>query len=588
MRHQKNWAAVISLLACLAIALSGCSSKTGKSTASTASTNSAKAQAVTTSIEAINVKYDTEDYYFDWKSQQYKTIDVSGGSQTIKSSGIYEITGTLDDGSLSVDVDKKTDDGIVYLVLDNVSISSSSSAPIYIENAEKVVLILENGTTNTLYQGSSVKTDDSGDPSAAVFSTCDLTITGCGTLNVTGDYNDGITSKDKLKITDGTINVTSKQDGIVGKDLLAVQKAAITITAGKDGMRSTNETDSGMGNLIIKDGTFTISANNDGLQAYALLEIDGGTFSVATGGGYTGVTKTNGNGGPNGQNTKSTSSSDASYKGLKATESILINGGTFTLSCKDDAVHSNGDIVITDGSFTIQSGDDGIHSDTNLAISGGSVTILNSYEGIEAKNITVDSGTIQITSSDDGFNVNDSSGVLTLNGGEIHVNAGGDGLDSNGTITMTGGTVDVDGPTDNSNGAIDYDQSFTISGGTVLAAGSSGMAQAPESGTQPSILMYFSSSQSAGTQITLKDSSGNTVAEYTPSKTFASIAISSPSLKTGGSYTLYKGDTKVVTFSLSGTATYVDESGVTSKQSNGPGGGNMGGRGGNQNGFGGR
>lgn len=584
MKYEKRRAAGIAWFVCLVIALSGCSAKSEKNTSGTGSSDSSKKQAAVTSVETVNVKYDAEDYSFDWKSQSHQTVDVGGGSQTIRSSGIYEITGTLADGSLIVDVDKNTDDGIVTLVLNGVGIHSDTTAPIDIENAEKVVLILADGTDNTITQGSSVKTDDSGDPSAAIFATSDLTITGGGTLNVTTGYNDGITSKDKLKITDGTIVVNAEKDGIVGKDLLAVQNAAVTITAGKDGMRSTNETDSGEGNLIIKDGTFTIRAGNDGLQAYALLEIDGGTFDITTGGGYTGVTKTSGNGGmggPNGQSTKTSSSSDASYKGLKATESVRINGGSFTLSCKDDAVHSNGDVVITDGGFTVQSGDDGIHSDADVTISGGSVLIQNSYEGIEGKNVTVGAGSIQVTSSDDGFNVNDSSGVLTFGGGDIYVNAGGDGLDSNGSIVMTDGTVKVDGPTDSGNGALDFDQTFTISGGTVLAAGSSGMAQTPESGTQPSILMYFTSAQSGGTQITLKDGGGNVIADDTPSKTFQSMAISSASLKKGSSYTLYKNGEKVVTFTLSGTATYVNESGVTSKQSNGPGGGgNWGGRGG--------
>ena len=308
MKNKKIYLTAITLIICLAIFLTSCTSALGSnSNSSTTSTTSSNAS---TSVSAITVKYDTEDYYFNWKSQSYTTINLNNGSSTITKSEIYEVTGTLNDGSLVVNVDKSTDDGIVYLVLNNASISSSDSAPIYIKDAKKVVLILEDGTQNTVYQASSVVTDESGEPSSAIFSKSDLTITGGGTLTVTSDYNDGITSKDKFKMTDGTLIITAKQDGIVGKDLLAVEKGNITITAGKDGMRSTNETDAGMGNIAIKDGTFNITANNDGLQAYALLQIDGGTFNITTGGGYSGTTKSGNQGGfgPQSQTSATTAS----------------------------------------------------------------------------------------------------------------------------------------------------------------------------------------------------------------------------------------------------------------------------------------
>jgi len=59
------------------------------------------------------------------------------------------------------------------------------------------------------------------------------------------------------------------------------------------------------------------------------------------------------------------------------------------------------------------------------------------------------------------------------------VDAGGDGIDINGSVVMAGGYLIVHGPIYNMNGAVDYDGSFTISGGLLVAAGSAGMAQAP-------------------------------------------------------------------------------------------------------------
>lgn len=588
MKNNKRLFPIVSAIMSVMI-LASCNAQNS----GTAKGSSSSIKTQSTDVQPITVQYDTEDYYFDWKSRSYQTVNLSSGSATIGKSGIYEITGTLKDGSLVVDVDKDADMGVVYLVLNNANISSSTTAPVYIKDGKKVVLILENGTTSTLYQGSGVKSDENGEPSAAVFSKSDLTITGSGTLNVTSDYNDAIASKDELKITDGTLIIKSKSDGIIGKDILAVKKANLSITAGKDGMRSTNDTDAGMGNIVITDGSYNITANNDAVQAHGMLQVDGGTFNLTSGGGYTGkIVNTNeqrGKGGPFNQAPaasqapaapqapqapQTTSDTDAeSKKGLKAAGGILLNNGTFTLSTNDDSIHSNGDVIINGGTFAMQSDDDGIHADTNAVINGGTINIKNSYEGIEGNNITISNGKINLLSSDDSFNVSDASGLLTISGGEAYLNSNGDGVDSNGTIKMTGGTVYVDGPTNSGNGAIDYDKSFTITGGTIVAAGSSGMAQSPDtSSSQPSILMYFSSAQAAGTKITLKDGSGKAIASFTPAKQFTSVAISVPGLKTGSSYTLYKGDTQVVTFKIADTVTYLNESGITTNQSMGPGG----------------
>lgn len=605
MRNQKIFKAIFSVIVASQI-LTACSTNNSNSSNS----SNKNSVAVITAAETVSVKYDKEDYYFDWESQNYKTLDVKSGSSSITKSGIYEITGTVKDGSITVDVDKSKDSGIVYLVLNNVNITSSTTAPINIINAKKVVLILENGTTNSISQGSNIKVDDN-EPSAAIFSKSDITITGSGILNVNTDYNDGITSKDKLKITDGTINITSKADGIVGKDILAVKKANLTIKAGKDGMRSTNDTENGMGNIIVSDGTINIVSENDAIQTYGTLQIDGGTFNITTGGGFTSVTNKGMEGGPGGQGgpgnrdfqqgtsqdkqavndnqtakdakTSGNSNSETeseSQKGLKTNGNLIVNDGKLIISSNDDSLHSAGKLSINGGDINIKSGDDALHSDTDVIINKGTITITNCYEGIEGKNITVVDGKINLVSSDDGFNVNDSNGVLKINGGKISVNAGGDGIDSNNTVEMNGGMVNVSGPTNNGNGSIDYQKSFSITGGTLVASGSSGMAQTPEGGTQPSILMYYSTTQSAGTVVTLKDSNGKEIVKYTPEKEYSSVAISSPDLAKGKSYTLYSNDKEVVKFTLSDSTTYINESGITTRQ--GIGGGMQGGKGGGQ------
>lgn len=590
---MKKTLGIILSLALLLTGTIGCSATKVSTTAESASADAGSGDI--SSIKEISVTYDADDYYFDWKNSSYKTIALNGGSAgvngdglavqgstvTISASGIYQVTGTLTDGSIVVDVNKDTDQGTVFLVLNETAIESQTSAPIYIKGAKKAVILLENGTNNSVTSGSDTVVNADGEPSAAIFSKADLTITGGGTLTVTGDNNDGITSKDDLKITDGTLTIKAKADGIVGKDSLSVKNGSIIINAGKDGMRSTNETDEDKGNIVIQNGQFTITAGNDAIQAAKQVQIEDGKLDLNSGGGYPGQSINSGKegfGGPPDQNAETSQSTEevASKKGLKSGQGILINNGTINISSYEDSVHSNSDLAINGGILTLQSGDDGLHADNNLLINNGEITIKNSYESLEGTNITINGGKIKAASSDDGINVNSKQGVLTITAGEVELNANGDGTDSNGSINMTGGTVYVDGPAANMNGAVDYDTSFTISGGTLIASGSSGMAQAPSTNTQPSILMYYSSTQAAGSPITLKDKDGTIVASFTPSKQYNSVVISSPKLSVGSAYSLYSGTTKLVDVTLSDSLTYLSESGVTTKPQNaGPGGGGM-------------
>ena len=131
------------------------------------------------------------------------------------------------------------------------------------------------------------------------------------------------------------------------------------------------------------------------------------------------------------------------------------------------------------------------------------------------------------------------------------MNADGDGIDSNGSIEITGGLVLINGPTENMNGALDYMGTFNISGGTLIAVGSAGMAQAPGTGsTQNSVIANFSSTISAGTLVHLQDSSGKAIFTFVPAKNFQSIVFSMSDLALGETYTLFGGGT------ISGEETY--------------------------------
>lgn len=291
----------------------------------------------------------------------------------------------------------------------------------------------------------------------------------------------------------------------------------------------------------------------------------------------------------------SSTSSDAdstSTKGIKSDGALYVNGGTFTINSADDSFHSNSDATINDGTYTISSGDDGIHADSALLVNGETITVTESYEGLEGLNITINDGKIDITASDDGMNAaggNDASGFggrggdgfkgmqtpdsarksndtsdntqksdntsvasqdtdaasddemwMVINGGYVHVLAGGDGLDSNGDLTINGGEVYVDGPSDNGNSAIDYGEksSFNINGGTVVAVGSSGMAEDVSSDSKQQVAFVKLDSQADAGDVILKDADGNEIISYTVQKKYDCVIISTADLKAGQTYTL--------------------------------------------------
>ncbi len=460
---------------------------------------------------------------------------VDGSKITITSAANYRITGFLTDGQVIVDTN---DEETVRLILSGVDISCSTSSPIYIVNAEKAIIVLQEGTDNYVTDGTSyILEPDTDEPNAAVFSRSDLTIYGNGTLNVDGNYNDAIASKDGLIIKSGVITLSSVDDGIRGKDYLIVKNGAITVNAEGDGFKSDNDADITRGYVSIEGGVISITSDRDAIEAYTDVIITGGEITLVSGGG-----------------SASTVSDSTSTKGVKGIASVVVEGGNITANCADDAIHSNSEITINGGSFVISTGDDGFHSDTYLTINGGNINIIDSFEGLESSVITINDGQIKLESSDDGINIvggNDGPADpfappaegqwLHINGGYIVVSAsGGDGVDSNGFMDMSGGTVIINGPIGSFNAAIDYGfGDFNITGGTLIAVGSSGMAQGPgDDSTQYSMLINLNSPRTPRL-IHLNTTSGE-VFTFMPTKTFQSIVYSSPQLGPG-QHTLYLG-----------------------------------------------
>lgn len=381
----------------------------------------------------------------------------------------------------------------------------------------------------------------------------EFTITGSGTYVFSGSCSDG-----NIVVKKGTTGVTVVLNGL---------KLTSTTTAPFNAKSDTDVT------LVLADGTSNTLADTDRDAEKPKACVNSSGDLTITGGGSLTV---------NGNN----------KQGIKADGTLTVTGGNITISALKKAMKADEKVVIgTEG---------GLDSDLNIMVA-------SSYEGIESENIYFYSGTVDITSSDDGVNaassdddeetadtstaataaaVSDStassangnasapqagaqagmpqggfggfkgdingghggagSGVGDYNiyiyGGDITVNASGDGLDSNGSIYMTGGNVKI-WQTGRGDGALDYETKCEVTGGTLLAAGSMGMTATPTKADNSQAYINFSASSAvaSGSVLTIKDASGNTVYTAKAPVSVQSVIFSSSSVKDGSTYTLYEG-----------------------------------------------
>lgn len=464
------------LILCACLLLSSC----GKKSTASGTNNINNMSAVTEiSTDDMDFEFSNKDTTYDYDESEAKTIADSEKAVKITAEGTYVVSGEHESITVSA-----PDTAKVRIILKNATVSNTSGPAIYIEKADKVFITAYKDTINTLSDGTSY-TGDFKDTNidGAIFSKTDLTLNGEGTLNITGNYKCGAVSKDDLIICGLNLTVKSTGCALGGKDCVKIKDAAITVSSGGYGIRSTNTEKANKGFVYIETGNIDITSGNDGIQAATVLKAANGNVKITAGGGAADTKQNSGNRNMPGFGGKTqTTDDEESTKGLKAGSLIVIDEGGFEVSSKDDAFHSNGDIEINGGSFAAATGADGFHADSNLIINGGSITVSRSYEGLEGQKVTVTGGNIDITASDDGINAaspsssgssvggrpgnSDSNTLITIGGGYILVNASGDGIDSNGNVVITGGTVLVSGPTDNGNGAFDYDGEATVSGGT--------------------------------------------------------------------------------------------------------------------------
>ena len=412
------------------------------------------------------------------------------------------------------------------------SISSSSSG-VSIEPG--VVTITEAGTYTITgaYQGQLVV--DAGDDAQVTLIFDDVSIDNAAEPAVLLSSADGV----EVQLAAGSQNSISDaatyaedadEDAALFShvDLNITGDGSLEVTGnGSDGIASKDD-------LVITGGSLTVTAADDGLRGKDALVITGGDVDV-------------------------TSIGD----GLKTTNEDEADRGYF---------------LISDGNVTIEAGDDGIDVISDALFSGGTVTVTGSVEGVEAQNILVGGGILDVTSSDDGLNatvgsttteetadaataapgagqmggasMGDDGSNLVLYGGSVTIDAQGDGIDSNGNLTISGGEITVFGTSSGGNGAFDVNGTFTLSGGDVLALSAGQMEQTPSVVEQA-----FVSTTASGSETVTITANNAALRDTAAPRAFGYVFYSSPSLAEGDVVTVSTGSSSVeATATLEGGA----------------------------------
>ena len=564
---------------------------TATTSSATATDTAASSSSFSTNVKS-GEKLDVDTHYSEqdlsWDTSSETAIDLSNptatdgvtvedGTLTITKAGTYKLSGEYQ-GQIKVET---ADSDAVRLVLDNANITNSSGAALNVVNADEVILYSASGTTNTISDGADYTATGEDDPDAVVYSKADLTIAGEGTLKVNGNHEDGIHTSDGLVIASGTLEVNAANTGIKGKDYVDILGGTITVTAQQDGIKSTNDTDEGQGWTRLSNGTVTVNAGDDGFKASRVVEISGGSLTVEqsdegieaqyinVSGGDVNVTSAD-----DGMNaslkTSDSESTDSSANTSDAANQQQNNQQQGSLPGGQQSETSNqqqqgtgqppqGQPPAMSGTSqdgTSQNGTTGTgqqqnntqnQSNQNMgqppAMPGG-----NAQDGT-SQNGTTGTGQQGMGQPPQGgmpggggggtFEVVDAA--INVSGGNITVNAEGDGIDSNGVTTLSGGTLIVNGPSQGGNAALDTNGDLLLNGATVLSGSTADMFEAPSTNSTSGYLKLTNSSGfEQGSTVQVADSSGKVVANYKVTKSNVQLVlVSSSSIVKGQSYTVY-------------------------------------------------
>lgn len=428
---------------------------------------------------------------------------VSGLSAEIQKAGTYFIDGALTNGQIKVNTD-----GLVKIVLNGANLTCLESEPLFVKECEKAVVILNDGTSNFL---TSFRTK------------VNTAFSGSGELTINAEDEDGIKAKKSLIFRGGVFNIS------------CVSTAAASDTAKNDAIQAE-------GDIEISDGTFNITTK---AKNHAGVSKQGWGGGFGPGGGFNPFN-------PGGMG-ESASNKLAGMHGITADGNIEISGGKFTVNVYGKGFSADGNIVYGNAETVITAERHGIGADGDFKIESGKLDITSSWEGIEATNVYISGGETYIDAQDDGINASNTKPSINISDGFVYVRASGDGIDSNGNIKVSGG-VTVVSQTGGGNSPIDCGDdgyTFTVSGGTVLALGSSDMfsESIPSSTSNP--MVYSSALGSSSSSFAV----GDLIAIKNP-QTYAAAIFISDKLTNGQKYNFVIGGTISGTEYKSGTGIY--------------------------------
>ena len=534
------------------------------------------------------------------------SVQISDSTITITEEDTYILSGNLNDGCVVVNADSSAK---IHLVLDGVDINNKSSAAILVLSADKVTITLASDKNNLSNSGYFAPVD-ALNVNAALYSKDDLSLNGSGSLTITSPAGHGISCKDDLVLAGGTYTITSGNHGLDANDSIRLTASAISIEAGKDGIHAENTDDTTLGFVYIADGTYKIHANDDGISAGAYLQIEEGSFDITTE-SVSSSSDSSGKGIKSTNSMQISTGSftvNSVDDSIHSNTDIIINGGTYNLISKDDGIHADATLTVNNGDVNITESYEGLEA-LDLVINGGNIRLIASDDGLNAaggndasgfggrggdnfggfkggnrpgknkgdfenlpSDVMPDRGMQNRPNGgfdDGGFGNNfgggfgdnfggafgggafggmgSSNGSITITGGNLYIQASGDGIDANGSLTITGGDITICGPNRGDTASLDYDTTATISDATFIATGATGMAQTLSSSEQ-GIITINVGNQNAGTTLTLTDSKGKVFLTRTPELPYSLVILSSPDLKSGETYTLtYGTTTKTIT-----------------------------------------
>ncbi len=199
---------------------------------------------------------------------------VSDGQDIqITGEGVYVLTGSASDVTVYVEAGREEK---VQIVLDGVTVTNSGFPVIYAKEADKLFVTVSADSslsvTGPFVSDGSIKTD------GVLFSRCDLVLNGTAAVKISSTKN-GVVSKDDLKITGGTWEISSAAKAIEANDSIAVSGGALNLTAGTDGLHAKSD-DADLGYIYIGGGDIRIQAEDDGIHASSVVQLDGGSFSI--------------------------------------------------------------------------------------------------------------------------------------------------------------------------------------------------------------------------------------------------------------------------------------------------------------------